>query len=86
MSDVIQFQANDGRTWNVSLDNPGRVLAVSPDVENSGANLPEHAIQIIFESGDTTVTEEYTAMTPLEDLSDDDLQEWLDAALEGEGV
>jgi hypothetical protein len=86
MSDERIFRAEDGREWIVSLEAPGKLLAVPPSLERSGANLPEHQIRIVFTSGEESISEEYTAFTALEDLSDSDLQEWLDAARRGHGV
>jgi hypothetical protein len=74
------YRSEDGREWVVTLDAPGKVLSVPPSLEKSGALLPEHALRIVFTSGGESVSAEYTALTPLEDLSDDDLAEWLDAA------
>ena len=80
------FRGNDGREWDVTLDAPGKVLSVDPELEKSGALLPEHQVQIVFSSGDERYSEEYTEMSLLEDLSEDELQEWLDAARRGRGV
>lgn len=80
------FRANDGREWDVTLDAPGKVLSVDPELEKSGALLPQHQVQIVFSSGDERYSEEYTEMSLLEDLSEDELQEWLDAARRGRGV
>ncbi len=80
------YRAEDGREWVVTLDAPGRLLAVEPSLERSGANLPEHQIQIVFTSGEESFSEEYTALTPLEDLSDSNLKEWFDAARRGHGI
>ena len=82
----MRFRANDGREWDVTLDAPGKVLSVDPELEKSGALLPEHQVQIVFTSGDERYSEEYTEMSLLEDLSEDELQEWLDAARRGRGV
>jgi hypothetical protein len=86
MNGGLIYTADDGRDWTVSLEAPGKVLSVPPSLEKSGANLPEHELRIVFRSGGLTVSQEYTALTPLEDLTDDDLREWLQAALSGEGV
>lgn len=86
MDDEIRYTSGDGKEWIVSLESPGKLLSVDPDLENSGANLPEHEIRIVFRSGGTELSEEYTALTSLEDLSDDDLEEWFEAARTGSGV
>jgi hypothetical protein len=86
MSGERRYRSEDGREWVVTLDAPGRVLSVPPELERSGANLPEHQLQIVFRAGDEALTQEYTAFTPLEDLSDDDLEEWYRAAVEGRGL
>jgi hypothetical protein len=86
MNGGLLYTAQDGREWQVTLEAPGKVLSVPPSLEKSGALLPEHEIRIFFRSGDIVVSEEYTALTPLEDLSDNELQTWLDAALAGTGL
>lgn len=86
MEGGLLYTDADGRDWKVTLEAPGKVLSVDPALEKSGAMLPEHEIRIVFTSGDLSFSEEYTAMTPLEDLSDDDLDEWYEAAMRGEGV
>jgi hypothetical protein len=83
---AIQYVTEDGREWLVTLEAPGKVLSVPASLEKSGANLPEHQLQIVFTSGDDTYSEEYTALTALEDLSEGDLKEWFEAARRGEGV
>jgi hypothetical protein len=74
------YRSQDGRDWVVTLDAPGKMLSVPPSLEKSGAPLPEHALRIVFTSGEESVSAEYTALTLLEDLSEDDLAEWLEAA------
>ena len=86
MNGGLIYTAPDGREWVVTLESPGKALSVPPSLEKSGALLPEHEVRIVFASNGEVVSEEYTAMTPLEDLSDDDLQEWLEAARKGEGL
>ena len=80
------YRSDDGREWVVTLEAPGRLLAVPPELERSGANLPEHQLRITFTSGDEVLSEEYTALTALEDLSQDDLDEWFTAARRGRGL
>lgn len=86
MTDQRVFRAEDGTEWTVTLDAPGRLLAVPPSLERSGANLPEHQIRIVFTSGEQSFSEEYTSLTLLEDLSDSELNEWFRAARRGHGV
>lgn len=86
MEGGLLYTDSDGREWKVTLEAPGKLMSVDPDLEKSGAMLPEHEIRIVFTSGDASFSEEYTAMTPLEDLSDEDLDEWYEAAMRGEGV
>lgn len=86
MNGGLLYTAADGREWKVTLEAPGKILSVDPSLEKSGALLPEHEIRIVFTSGDVMLSEEYTALTPLEDLSEDDLEEWLRAAQEGKGI
>lgn len=81
-----RYRSEDGREWVVTLDAPGRLLSVPPELERSGANLPEHQIRIVFTSGEESFSEEYTAMAAVEDLSDDELAEWFRAARRGHGV
>lgn len=83
---ATRFRSQDGMEWEVTLDAPGQVMSVAPELERSGAMLPEHAVRIVFTSGDTQVSDEYTAMTPVEDLSDDELDEWFQAARRGQGL
>lgn len=83
---AIRYQSEDGREWWVTLETPGKVLSVAPELEKSGALLPEHQIQIVFTSGEERYAEEYTEFSLLEDLSEGDLHEWFEAARKGEGV
>ena len=83
---AIQYQSQDGRQWWVTLEAPGKVLSVAPELEKSGALLPEHQIQIVFTSGDERLCEEYTELAALEDLSRRELDEWFEAARKGEGL
>lgn len=80
------YRSPDGREWIVTLEAPGRILSVPPDLEKSGALLPEHQVKIVFTSGDETLGEEYTEMALLDDLTEDDLTEWFEAAVRGRGV
>ena len=86
MNGERRYRSEDGREWVVTLDAPGKVLSVPESLEKSGALLPEHALHIVFTSGEDSFSEEYTAMSPLEDLTDDELEEWLNAARRGEGL
>ena len=83
---AIRYQSQDGREWWVTLEAPGKVLSVSPDLEKSGGMLPEHKIQIVFTSGEERYAEEYTELAALEDLSPGDLNEWFESARKGEGI
>ena len=83
---AIRYQSQDGREWWVTLEAPGKVLSVSPELEKSGALLPEHQIQIVFTCGEERLAEEYTELALLEDLSPGDLEEWFEAARKGEGI
>ncbi|HUE96382.1 MAG TPA: hypothetical protein VMN39_06960 [Longimicrobiaceae bacterium] len=86
MNGGLLYTAEDGTEWQVTLESPGKILSVPPSLEKSGAMLPEHEVRIVFTSGETVYSEEYTAMTQLEDLSDNDLEEWFNAARKGEGL
>jgi hypothetical protein len=86
MVEGLLYTDEAGREWTVTLEAPGKVLSVPPSLEKSGALLPEHEIRIVFSSGGETFSEEYTALTALEDLSDSEIQEWLDAARRGRGL
>jgi len=86
MNGRLLYTAPDGREWVVTLESPGKALSVDPSLDKSGALLPEHEVRIVFTSGDQVVSEEYTALTPLEDLSEAELEEWLQAALRGSGL
>ena len=83
---AIRYRSEDGREWWVTLEAPGKVLSVAPELEKSGALLPEHAINIVFESGGETLREEYTALAMVDDLSDGELREWFEAARAREGL
>lgn len=81
-----RFRSEDGREWTVTLEGP-RIGLSGPDaVENTGGMLPEESPRIVFRSGGEALGEEYTGLTAVEDLSEDDLQRWLDAAKKGEGL
>jgi hypothetical protein len=82
----MRYTARDGREWEVTLEAPGKVLSVAPELERSGALLPEHQIQIVFASGAERYSEEYTELAALEDLSEGEMEEWLEAARRGKGV
>jgi hypothetical protein len=82
----MHYRSRDGRNWEVSLEAPGKIMSVAPELERGGALLPEHQIRIVFTSGNERYSEEYTGFAALEDLSEDELEEWLRAALRGEGV
>lgn len=86
MNGDIVYRSEDGREWGVTLDSPGKVLSVSPDLEKSGALLPENEVRIVFTSGEETLSEEYTALSRLEDLSEEELAEWFEAARKHEGL
>ena len=86
MNGGLLYTAEDGREWKVTLEAPGKALSVPESLEKSGALLPEHQTQIVFESGEERYGAEYVAMTPLEDLSDDELAEWLESAMGEEGL
>jgi hypothetical protein len=83
---AIRYQSEDGREWWVTLEAPGKVLSVAPELEKSGALLPEHQIQIVFTSGEERYAEEYTELSLLEDLSPAHLDEWFAAARRGHGL
>lgn len=70
----------------MTLESPGRILSVPPSLEKSGAMLPEHQVQIVFTSGEERIGEEYTELSSVEDLSDDDLREWWEAARADKGI
>lgn len=80
------YRAPDGRDWQVTLESPGKVMSVPPSLEKSGALLPEHEVRIVFSSGDESISQEYTELAAVEDLSDDDLREWWEAAKEERGL
>lgn len=86
MNGGLLYTSEDGREWMVTLEAPGKVLSVAPSLEKSGALLPEHEVRIVFTSGETVLSEEYTALAPLEDLSENELEEWYRAALKGTGL
>ena len=83
---MVSYRSKDGRDWEVTLNSPGSLMSVPPDLEKSGAMLPEHQVRIVFTSGEEEYSEEYTELAQLEDLTDDDLTEWFEAAVKGEGL
>ena len=83
---AIRYRSEDGKEWWVTLESPGKLFSVSPDLEKSGAMLPEHQIRIVFTSGEECYSDEYTEFAALEDLSEGDLAEWLAAARSGHGL
>jgi len=86
MVEGLLFTDADGREWTVTFEAPGKVLSVPPSLEKSGALLPEHEIRIVFTSGGETHSAEYTDLTPLEDLTDEEIQQWLEVARSGRGL
>jgi hypothetical protein len=86
MNGGLIFTTEDGREWTVRLEAPGKILSVPASLEKSGALLPEHELRIVFESEGEVFSHEYTAMSPLEDLSDAELEEWFEAARSGSGL
>ncbi len=84
--DTRIFRSDDGREWSATLEALGSVMRVPPEMENVGGMLPEEAIHIVFRSGEETLREEYTGLTMLQDMSDDDLREWFRAARRGRGL
>jgi len=78
------FRSEDGRAWTVSLEGSG--LDLGSGVENAGGMLPTEAVRIVFRSGDETLSEEYTGLAAVEDLSDGDLRDWFEAAQRGRGL
>jgi hypothetical protein len=86
MNGGLIYTTEDGREWVVTLESPGKILSVPASLEKSGALLPEHEVRIVFTSGDEVLSEEYTAMSRLEDLSERELEEWFNAARKHEGL
>ena len=86
MNGDLVYRSPDGRDWLVTLESPGKLLSVPPELEKSGALLPEHEVRIAFTSGEETISAEYTAMARPEDLSDDELDEWFEAARRHTGL
>lgn len=86
MNGGLIYTESDGREWLVTLEAPGKVLSVPPSLEKSGALLPEHELRIVFTSGEEQVSAEYTAFTPVENLSSDELDEWFGTARRGTGL
>jgi len=80
------FRSEDGRTWVVTLEGSRIGVSGPPEVENAGGMLPEEAVRIVFRSEDVTISEEYTGLAAAEDLSEDDLRRWYEAARRGEGL
>lgn len=72
--------------WDVTLESPGSVMSVPPSLEKSGALLPEHEVRIVFTCDGESISEEYTELSPVEDLSDSEVAEWYHAAIEGRGL
>jgi hypothetical protein len=83
---AIRYRSEDGKEWVVTLENPAKIFSVAPELEKSGALLPEHQIRIVFTCGEERVSDEYTELAALEDLSQGDLDEWFEASRKGEGL
>ena len=78
-----------GRGWagvGGNARSPGEGDVGTGVAREERALLPEHAIHIVFTSGEESLSEEYTGMSALEDLSDGELREWFEAARRGEGL
>lgn len=80
------YRDREGREWRVTLETPGEAMAVPPELAHGGVFVPQEEIRIAFTSGEERYDEEYTGLKGLDELSEDDLQEWLDAARQGEGI
>ena len=80
------FRGEDGRVWTVALEGSGLALGGPPEMQNAGGNLPGEAVRIVFRSGDETLSEEYTGLAAVEDLSEGDLRGWFEAAAAGRGL
>ena len=86
MNGDFVYRSPDGREWVVTLESPGTLLSVAPELERSGALLPQHEVRIVFTSGEETFSEEYTALAPLEDLTGSELDQWFEAARRQQGL
>jgi hypothetical protein len=80
------FRTEDGRAWTVSLEGSGIGFSGPPELENAGGNLPTETVRIVFRSGDRELSEEYTGLAAVEDLSEGDLRDWFEAAERGRGL
>jgi hypothetical protein len=80
------FRTEDGRAWTVSLEGSGIGFSGPPELENAGGNLPTETVRIVFRSGDRELSEEYTGLAAVEDLSESDLRDWFEAAERGRGL
>jgi hypothetical protein len=80
------FRTEDGRAWTVSLEGSGIGFSGPPELENAGGMLPTETVRIVFRSGDRELSEEYTGLAAVEDLSESDLQNWFEAAERGRGL
>ncbi|HEU0077812.1 MAG TPA: hypothetical protein VFQ76_09215 [Longimicrobiaceae bacterium] len=80
------FRSEDGRAWTVSLEGAGIGPGAPPELENAGGMLPTETVRIVFRSGDQELSEEYTGLAAVEDLSDGDLRDWFEAAERGRGL
>ena len=80
------FRSEDGRVWTVTLEGSRIGMSGPRAVENAGGMLPEEAVRIVFSSGDETISEEYTGLAAVEDLSEGDLREWFESARRGGGL
>lgn len=80
------FRSEDGRVWTATLEGSRIGMSGPPVLENAGGMLPEEAVRIVFRSGDETISEEYTGLAAVEDLSEGDLREWFESARQGGGL
>lgn len=81
-----RFRSEDGQEWRVSIEPPEIVMSVAPELVNSGAMLPQESARIVFRSGSEVLSEEFTGLGMVEDLSEEDLRTWFRAARRGRGL
>lgn len=80
------YRAPDGREWVVTLESSGERLRVAPDPVKGGALPPGREVRIVFTLGRVQISEEYTAMAPLEGMDEAELAGWFEAARRSHGL
>lgn len=83
---VRRFRAADGTEYEVTMEGPPPGMSGPVEVENAGGMLPEESVRIVFRSDAGTREAEYTGLSRVDDLSDRELERWLNTARSGDAL